>query len=144
MAIKRILLKKPEGRYNYTYLRFYRPNEKITRVDKFSIIMYWDAYDSNGKLIRLHELFFYPSPYGAEEIDRDPTKQLSKKLKQLIEFGNCWWEYSVDYELNPDNWMLKNYQLSNNQPIPKLKLKPKKKKRHRLKSKSKRLRLKSK
>jgi len=102
----------------YPYLRFTRPNELISRVDRYSIIMYWDIYTSKGNTIQVNEFFFYPSDFGIEEINRYKNNEqlmieskfaprLIERLDQLIKYGNPYWKINVKKELTPDNWILR-------------------------------------
>lgn len=181
--VKRLRLKKANGIKKlslqpsntertdaYPYLRFIRPNEQISRVDRYSIILYWDEMKDDGIPIRLNELVFYPSPFGMEEIEKyseqdsitgsTQAKWLTWRLDQLKRFGNPWWHHDTKEVLTPSNWILKNPQISSMQeydqkkyikpgselpivtPI-RQKLKPKEEtvKKHSLKSKIKRLKL---
>lgn len=159
MPIKRMNLKKPERPMpqvndergdEFPLLRFYRNNEKISRVDRYSILMFWDDYDAEGAFCKVNEILFYPSPYGMDEIngyrDKDSksmigrtglAKTLVQRLNQLEQYGNPWWRINVDEELTPENWVLRDPQRSTFQDKPikknpnyagrinKLKLKPK-------------------
>lgn len=120
--IPRISLTQPEGRYDeYKLLKFYRPGEMVTRIDRYSVIMYWDTYDSEGNTIRISNLFFYPSKFAIEEIDLysrmntdsvlyDGNKigVLVHRLHQLRYFGNPWWKKDTDVLLTPETWTLKD------------------------------------
>lgn len=97
----------------YYYLLFYRPNELITRVDRYSIFMYFTEYNKEGKPKTIEEFLFYPSKFGIEEIENnidfafENTKNnLIYRLEQLRKFGNPWWHYDVEYILTPNNWRL--------------------------------------
>ena len=110
----KLKLKTPEGRNDlYPLLRFKRPGEIISRIDKYSIMMYWDYYDENGNPAKVNELLFYPSEYGMDEIDNSTMEgsnisdQLKNRLDQLRKYANPWWRYDVKTILNKDNWILK-------------------------------------
>lgn len=109
----------------YHYLRFKRNNEKISRVDRYSIILYWDEVNAEGNPVTLNELLFYPSEFGMNEIEKynvngeainsNQAKWLAWRLDQLKTFGNPWWHHDTKEMLNPSNWILKNPQISSMQ-----------------------------
>jgi len=110
--MKKIKLKHSTGNRldEYHYLIFYRPNEKITRIDKYSIMMYWDEYNNGNYTIR-NELLFYPSRYAMGEIEESKNisakeKQLINRLDQLKKYGNPWWNFNTNEKLNLYNWIL--------------------------------------
>jgi hypothetical protein len=150
--IKKVSLRKPEGRNDeYPYLRFFRSNEMITRVDRYSIMMYWDDFDSQGNPATVNELFFYPSEFGIQEIENyakgdvyldkseGKVKILIHRLKQLKRFGNPWWHFDTVVKLTPNNWILNEsiqkstfqneninlFKKEQNKTITRQKLKPK-------------------
>lgn len=99
----------------YPYLRFYRTNELITRVDRYSIIMHFNDFDENGNVYARSELLFYPSDFGMnliEEAQHDPydilnprMQFLARKVELLKRFGDCWWRHDSDHVLTNDNWL---------------------------------------
>lgn len=113
---KRLSLRKsinnPRGEDDkFPYLRFKRHGEKISRVDRYSITLYWEDFDVEGNPIICSELFFYPSDFGMNEIESFTfedvnTKYLSHRLNQLKQYGNCWWRTDTNQVLTPDNWIL--------------------------------------
>lgn len=130
--VDRVKLKKPTNNRSdkYPYLRFFRPNELISRVDRYSIIMYWDVYTSKGNPVQVNDFLFYPSEFGIEEIERYKSNRqlmteatmaprLIKRLDQLVRFGNPYWKYDVIDELTPDNWILRKPNIYNFKPINK-------------------------
>lgn len=119
--IKRLRLNKPVNQRGendpFPYLLFKRPGEKISRVDRYSITLYWDTLDAEGNPITKSELFFYPSDFGMEEIrkyargdemlmENSGTARLIHRLEQLMQFGNPWWRHDTKTVLTPDNWVL--------------------------------------
>lgn len=119
MSIKRFKLKSKNNRGEddpYSYLLFKRPNEKISRVDRYSIVLYWSDYDENSNPVIKHELFFYPSEYGMQEIRKYSegetsfgtlhTKGLVHRLDQLMKYGNPWWHHDTNIKLTPEMWIL--------------------------------------
>lgn len=59
-------MKKPTTAHDlYPYLRDEKLNPFISRVDKWSVIRYYDAEDGS----RLSEILFYPSAFGFEQIE---------------------------------------------------------------------------
>jgi hypothetical protein len=119
--MKRLILRRESKREDeYPFLRFKRPNEKISRIDRYSIMMYWDDYDIDGNPAQMNELLFYPSKFGIEEIEEYQNNghkgrgidKLVHQLKQLIQYGNCWWGINVEEELTPNNWLLREPKVS--------------------------------
>jgi hypothetical protein len=127
--VDRVKLKRTnENRTDeYHYLRFIRPNETISRVDRYSIIMYWDVYTSKGNPIQVNDFFFYPSEFGMDEIEKYKNNQqlmaesslaprLVERLEQLIKYGNPYWKLNVNTELTSDNWILREPLISSFNP----------------------------
>lgn len=100
------------GDESYPLLKFNRPNQSITRLDRYTIIRYYDQY-KNGEKKRIREELFYPSKYVIEEIQmyidlygnavkikntipknkKNPDwlpKFLIIHYDQLLQFGNGW------------------------------------------------------
>lgn len=121
------LLHKSDRNDDYSLLRFRRPGEKIVRVDKYTIMMYWDEYNQEGNPVVVNEMMFYPSEFGINEIDNfakndmiidsKKVKTLVHRLDQLRKYGNPWWHKSVDYVLTPENWQYKDPKISSFQEI---------------------------
>lgn len=119
---KRLVLKRPNNprgeEDEYPFLIFKRPDEKISRVDRYSINLYWDDFDEVGNPVQRYELMFYPSKFGMAEIESyidgnqevilgsDWAKRLIHRLDQLKRYGNCWWRHDTNKVMTPDNWML--------------------------------------
>lgn len=84
----------------YPLLKIQLPNENISRVDRYSIMVYWTDPDSNE---RKHELMFYPSEFAFQEIENykinktHDTKAITliRRLDQLITYGNASWRIDV-------------------------------------------------
>jgi hypothetical protein len=84
----------------FRYLRWKKPNENFSRVDKYSVIRYWNENEE-----QLREMLFYPSKFGMNEIKEylnytpiDGNKNnthLIKRLYQLIAYGNAQWNTDV-------------------------------------------------
>lgn len=115
----------------YYYLKFHRPNELITRVDRYSIRVYWDSYSDN-KITRKEEQLFYPSRYGMDEIENykdgfsthdDNTREfLIHRLEQLKQYGNPYWKKDYEKELTYNVWLSEQ---NNNIQSKRLKLRSK-------------------
>jgi hypothetical protein len=81
---------------DYPLLRDEKPNQFITRVDKWSITRYYD--DENGN--RVSELLFYPSPFGFEQISimaedvlmSDKAAAFVYRRDRLLMEGDARWE----------------------------------------------------
>lgn len=110
---------------DYPYLRFFRKKETISRVDRYSIMLFWKDYDAKGNLLTMQEMFFYPSDPGMDEINGYAQQKkegkaivtkkadfLMHRLNQLIEFGNPYWRQDVNYVLTKENWLLSEPQIS--------------------------------
>ena len=118
---RRPILKKPNSRGEkdiFPLLLFKRPDEKISRVDRYSIVMYWSGMDDEGNPVMNSEMFFYPSDFGMKEIDdytfnkeamildSNWSSRLIYRLDQLRRYGNLWWRNDTNVILTPDNWIL--------------------------------------
>jgi hypothetical protein len=116
----------------YPYLRFYRKNEHISRIDRYVILMCFDDIDEMGNEIRREEVLFYPSEYGMNLIaemdaefgvNEERVKKFKRKVEALKKYGDCWWSYDYNEMLTPDNWISHKYPKFKPK---KLELKPKK------------------
>jgi hypothetical protein len=84
----------------FRYLRFKKPGEVFTRVDRYSIIRYYFNGDERKK-----EFLFYPSSFGFNEIrsymvgdsqyNDGAAERLMKKMHQLVVYGNADWNQNV-------------------------------------------------
>ena len=70
-----------EGRIDdYYLLLFYRPDEKISRVDKFSINMFWTTYDKDSnKITRMEHSFTLPDMAWKKSMITDMKNITQKK-----------------------------------------------------------------
>lgn len=88
--------KPPTPQAEYPYLRDEKENQFISRVDKWSVIRYYD--DENGA--RQSELLFYPSEYGFEQIEQmagdvimsDRAAAFAFRRDRLILEGDARWD----------------------------------------------------
>jgi hypothetical protein len=81
---------------DYPLLRDMKPGDCISRVDKWSIVRYWD----NGAGETIREMLFYPSEFGMgqiREMAKDPlmsdkAQAFNHRLNRLILDGDARWE----------------------------------------------------